>query len=253
MLGRLRARAIRAADLVVFPNAERARIAQAEIGFDERRLRIVWNLPRRAELPACADRADAPLLVYYHGSITQERLPMAVVEAVRRFDGAVRLVLAGYEVAGAQGYMQQLVEAGVMPDGRQLVHYLGLLTTHEQLLEAAATADVGMALMPNCSNDVNMRHMTGASNKIFDYMACNMAALVTDLPDWRVMFVEPGFARACDPASVESLAAQFGWFIDNPTERRAIAARNRAKIADDWNYDTAFAQVMAELHDWVRS
>ena len=36
--------------------------------------------------------------------------------------------------------------------------------------------------------------------EIFDYMAAGLALLVSDLADWREMFVARGFARACDPA-----------------------------------------------------
>ena len=50
-LARARAAAARRAELVIFPNEARARIAQAELGFSADRLRIVWNMPRRAELP----------------------------------------------------------------------------------------------------------------------------------------------------------------------------------------------------------
>ena len=51
-----------------------------------------------------------------------------------------------------------------------------------------------------------MLHMAGASNKPFDYMAAGLALLVSDQPDWRAMFVEPGYARACDPTDPSSIA-----------------------------------------------
>ena len=44
-----------------------------------------------------------------------------------------------------------------------------------------------------------MQNMVGASNKPFDYMACGLPLLVTDLPEWTSTFVEPGYARACNP------------------------------------------------------
>jgi hypothetical protein len=46
--------------------------------------------------------------------------------------------------------------------------------------------------MPKQSEDINMRHMVGASNKPFDYMASGLPLLVTDLPEWAATFVEPG-------------------------------------------------------------
>jgi spore maturation protein CgeB len=92
-----------------------------------------------------------------------------------------------------------------------------------------------------------MHHMTGASNKPFDYMAAGLALLVSDRPDWNKMFVEPGFARAVDPANVDSLTAALEWFLAHPDQRHAMAARGRGKIEADWNYDKAFAPLLGAL------
>ena len=126
-IARLRAMAARSAGLVVFPNEQRARMAQAELGFAPDRLRIVWNLPRRAELPPLCSIPEPPLIVYYHGSITPERLPETVVEAVRRFNGCVRLRIAGYEAPGARGYVARLLELGRISDGESFVGYAGTI------------------------------------------------------------------------------------------------------------------------------
>jgi glycosyltransferase involved in cell wall biosynthesis len=247
-VARLRTAAARAARLVIFPNAERARIAGAELGFAPSRLRIVWNMPRRAELrPLVRISEPPPLIVYYHGSITPQRFPEAAVEAVRHFEGRVRLRIAGYEAPGARGYISRLAALGHAPSGEPLVEYMGPIPQLGDLLEQAAHAHVGLALMPRTTDDVNMRHMTGASNKAFDYMASGLALLVSDLVDWRRMFVAPGLARACDPADAHSLIAALDWFLDHPEERRTMAERGRPKIEAEWNYDIAFAPVMAEL------
>ena len=70
------------------------------------------------------------------------------------------------------------------------------------------------------TDDLNIRHLTGASNKAFDYMAAGLALLVSDLPDWHAMFVAPGYALACDPADPASLKAALGWLLDHPEARR---------------------------------
>lgn len=251
VLRRLRAAAARQADLVIFPNEERARFAQAEIDFAANRLRVIWNLPRKSEMPSIAAGDADPMVLYYHGSITPERLPPTVIEAVCRFDGGVRLHVAGFEVPSSDGHIDRLVRLGTTDKGEPLVRYLGLAPLHSDLLAAAAHAHVGLALMPPSSSDVNMQHMTGASNKIFDYMAAGLATLVSDLPDWRRQFVATGFARPCDPTSVDSVAAELSWFRDNPDLRCEIGARSRAKIQADWNYDTAFAPVIRSFQDWV--
>ena len=89
--------------------------------------------------------------------------------------------------------------------------------------------------------------MTGASNKPFDYMAAGLALLVSELPDWKTMFVDPGFGLACDPTDVDSLSAALGWFIDHPEERKAMAARARNKIEAECNYERVFAPVLDVL------
>jgi glycosyltransferase involved in cell wall biosynthesis len=247
-LAQVRAAAARRASLVIFPNEARARVAQAEIGFSADQLRILWNMPRRAELPPLDSQAEAPLIVYYHGSIQPDRLPLAVIEAIRQLRGRVCLRISGYEAPGAPGYVQRLLELGGGSSSTGLVHYAGQVPRTE-LIAMAARAHVGLAfiLVGSHGGDLNMRHMTGASVKAFDYMAAGLALLVSDQPDWHDMFVRPGYARACDPTDPASIAAALTWFLDHPAERRAMGTIGRAKIAAQWNYDSAFKPVISAL------
>lgn len=247
VLARLRRAAARAAQLIVFPNEERAHFAQRELRFSGNKLRIVWNVPRRAELVASAATAVPPLIVYYHGSITPERLPETVALAVRRMPGRVRLRIAGYEAPGARGYVKHLVGDDMDASADAPVEYLGMVPRRMDLLAEAARAHVGLSFMPFSSGDLNISHMVGASNKPFDFMAAGLALLVSDLPDWTRMFVEPGFGLACTPDDADSVSAALGWFIDQPEARRTMTARARDKIKADWNYETQFRAVLESL------
>jgi glycosyltransferase involved in cell wall biosynthesis len=246
-LARARASAARGAELVILPNEARARIAQAELGFSADRLRIIWNMPRRAEVPRLDSQPEAPLVLYYHGSITPDRLPLAVVEAVRRLRGQAHLRIVGYEAPGAPGYIQRLLQLGSGGNSTGIVEYAGQVPGRADLIASAARAHVGLAFMPLHCSDLNMAHMTGASNKPFDYMAAGLALLVSDRPDWCAMFVGPGYARACDPTDPASIVAALAWFLGHPPERRAMGARGRAKIEAEWNYDSAFEPVVSAL------
>ena len=246
VLEQSRRAAARAAQLVVFPNETRAHLAQRELRFSDKKLHIVWNVPMRAELVVSAATAEPPLIVYYHGSITPERLPETVSLAVRRMAGRARLRIAGYEAPGARGYVRHLVGSDKCASLDAPIEYIGMVPRADLLAEAAR-AHIGLSLMPFKSDDVNINHMVGASNKPFDYMAAGLALLVSDLPDWTRMFVEPGFGLACDPADADSISIALGWFIDHPEERRAMAARGRDKINTEWNYDTQFRAVLKFL------
>jgi glycosyltransferase involved in cell wall biosynthesis len=243
----MRKKAVQRARLVVLPNAERGRMLFRETNEPASKLRIVWNTPRKGELPPVKVHDDGRLKLYFHGSITPDRLPESVIEAVRRFKGRIRLQIAGYEAPGATGYLARLLALGAGEGCPPRVEYLGQIPRTE-LIRVASEAHVGLSIMPNRTDDLNMRHMVGASNKAFDYMAAGLALLVSDLPDWSKTFV-PGFGRSCNPDDPDSIAAALSWFLDHPKERSATGARGRAKIAADWNYDTAFAPIIAELSD----
>lgn len=233
------------ASLIVFPNAERAYLAQRQSEFTIDKLRIVWNVPLLADLPNLQVKSKEPFVLYYHGSINPERLPETVLEAVHAFDGAIRLDVAGYEAAGAPGYIERLLSRWNR-DGCETMRYLGE-HQHNELLSLATRCDAGLALMPKDSVDVNMKCMVGASNKAFDYMAAGLPLIVSTLPEWCKGFVEPGYAKACDPRSVESVKSTLSWFLQNPQVASEIAKINRIKIEIDWNYDYEFQKVLDEI------
>lgn len=246
-LARARKVAARRARIVILPNADRGLILCRQTNRPIANLRIVWNMPRRSELPPLETHADDDLRLYFHGSITPDRLPEAVVDAVRLFKGHVKMLIAGYEAPGASGYLARLVERGAGEDGQPLVKYLGQIPLRSELLQVASSADVGLSFMPNSTQDLNMRHMVGASNKPFDYMAAGLSLLVSDLPEWNATYVTGGFGRACNPFDVDSVATAIHWFLNHPSERQEMGQRGRRKIQAEWNYDVAFAPILEEL------
>jgi glycosyltransferase involved in cell wall biosynthesis len=93
-----------------------------------------------------------------------------------------------------------------------------------------------------------MQYMIGASNKAFDYLACGLALMVLDLPDWCQMYVEPGYGLACNPNDPESIAAAVYWFLEHPDEMRQMGERGRQRIATEWNYQMQFAPVLQQMN-----
>ena len=139
----------------------------------------------------------------------------------RRLPEHVCLRIVGYETLGHIGYVETLLEHARGLKVAHRVEWMGLVPTRTELLELARECDVGLALMPLHSNDENERTMAGASNKPFDFMACGSDLIVSDLEDWRKMFVDTGFARACNPEDAASIAAAVCWYMDHGGERQA--------------------------------
>ena len=243
-----RTRLLRTADLVVAPNADRsARLSTLAGGRD---VLTVWNCPPRPARKPPMRQASEVLRVVFVGSINPERLPLTVVEAVASAAIPVTLDVAGYETAGSRGYLATLAAHARSLGAENRVRLLGTVSEDDRAV-VCEPCDIGLALMPMASSDESMRHMVGASNKTFEYLSCGVVPLVSDLPDWRCAFVEPGYALVCNPTKVQSIAAALEWAAAHRTAVREIAARGWERLRLDWNYESQFAPVLDAV--WGRS
>jgi glycosyltransferase involved in cell wall biosynthesis len=207
----------------------------------------VWNCPRLSEILKNDAQQDSGLTLYYHGSINKERVPAEMIIAASGFNGAVRVRIAGYESPGSIGYIQELTKLAQKNGAPGLIEYLGTIPLRKDLLRRASHAHVGLSFMPKSSDDINLQHMVGASNKPFDCMACGLPLLVTDSPEWIATFVKEGYARACNPADIESIRTELHWYLDHPKERREMGRRCADRIRNDWNYEAEFCKVLEAL------
>jgi glycosyltransferase involved in cell wall biosynthesis len=241
----------RDAEVCILP--ERARLLQLlETTRRTKPAFCVWNCPRlheMADLNLDQEHGDQDqkLIIYYHGSITENRLPTQLIVAASRLKGVVRMRVAGYEAPGGIGYIRKLIELAAKNGAAEIIEPIGTIPLRRDLLRCASKAHVGLSFMPKKSEDINMQHMVGASNKPFDYMACGLPLLVTDLPEWVRTFVEPGYARACDPDNPDSIEAELRWYVEHPDERREMGRRGQNKVRQTWNYESMFSDVLAEI------
>jgi glycosyltransferase involved in cell wall biosynthesis len=237
------------AELCVLPNRERAESFQRE--HPQAKVLCVWNCPDSEEVAArrpARREAEEDFWLLYHGSIVPVRIPPSVLHALQILPVTVKLRIIGYETIGQRGYIDELQEIARRLGVEQRIEFIGSVPRRSTLLEWGRKSDVGLAFMPKISSDINMQHMTGASNKPFDYMACGLALLVTDSPDWHDLFVAPGYGLACDQQQHDKLAATIRWLFEHRAETREMGERGRQRILTDWNYEAQFAPVLALMN-----
>jgi glycosyltransferase involved in cell wall biosynthesis len=190
-----------------------------------------------------APAPDGVLRILYHGSIVPAQLPPTVLEALALLPSAVKLRIVGYETIGHRGYVHHLEETAHRLGLDSRFEYLGAVPSRRELYGLARECQIGIALFPRAST----QPMPGASNKPFDYMACGLPLVVSDLPDWRDMFVCPGYGLCCDPDQPESIAEALRWLVEHPAQARGMGEAGRLRIASEWNYETQFAPVLRQL------
>jgi glycosyltransferase involved in cell wall biosynthesis len=240
-----RRRLARSADACVLPNEQRAAEFSRTTG--RRSVEAVWNCPRRTDV--VGERvhiADAPLRVLYHGTIVPVRLPLTVIDAIAAVP-ATTLAVVGYGTVGHRNYLDQLKRRAAALGISDRVQFAGTFSHRRDLMDHCSTCDVGLSLLSGTFSDFNERTMVGASSKVFEYLACGLALLVGNLPDWREAYVDTGLGRSCDPESVDSIAAALRWFVEHPEERREMGRRGRRRILDEWNYDRTFQPIVDRM------
>lgn len=234
----------RRAKVCILPNQQRAvdfRAATAPTC----KVQVVWNCPSKTEvIPDAGSKRRGGLRLLYHGSIVPERLPLSVLDAVAEVPDDVSLRIVGYETVGSIGYLDELRTRSAQLRIAHRIEIVGTVPSREELLNIGKSCDVGLALMPKNTSDRNIQTMTGASNKPFDYLACGLALLVSDLPDWCEMFVKPGFGLCCDPADPGSIAVALRRLYQNPDAMQAMGRRGQLKVIAEWNYETEFNKVL---------
>lgn len=231
------------AALCILPNEERMKKFIRETGRAGDTL-CVWNCPRLEEVSLSRGLSkNREITLYYHGTVSRDYLPFGILKAMSELPSGISLKIIGYETIGSSGYIGGLIEEANRLGIAERIEILKSMPRY-QIWEYCSRGDIGLAFIPAKDQDVNNINKICASVKPFDYMACGLALLVSDLPDWRKMYVEPGYGLACDPEDPKDIARALRWFIENPEKRDEMGKRARQKVATEWNYEKQFEPVL---------
>ena len=238
----MRKRLVRIADLIVIPQHERARHIRSETG-TRRPIHVVWNCPMSQDVSdhLVSERSEGePMGIYFHGSLNLDRVPLTLIEGVRRSGVPVLLRIVGYETIGSQGVTATLRKTA--EEAKVSLETPGSCPRHE-LHRHMRGMHVGWIACGSKRSDFNLQHLAGASNKAFDYLAGGLALLVTKEEAWQSLFEVPGYAQSCNPEDPDSIAAALRWMYAHSREVAAMASCGRDRVAAEWNYESQFEKV----------
>lgn len=251
-------RAARRAAMVVFPQRERARLFQHEAGLTTMP-QIAFNCPRRSwgqsPLPAApaeflAWRERVGRVVLYQGGMAQHRGIETLLASV-----------PGWQFAGGLCLLGLPLESGITRWIEKRADELGIRErllllppcSHDALPALTCRADVGVGVMAvgDAVGDdpkyVNLRHLAGASNKIFEYMAAGLPILSPAGGGFTELIAEPQHGVVCDGTSPASIAGALNRLFHQPGLAAAIGQRNRAAFQEQFNYDVQLAPLLRLL------
>jgi glycosyltransferase involved in cell wall biosynthesis len=254
---RARARLAREVELCFLPNEERAKVFREQTK-TKKPVECVWNVPRSEEICEQKKRPDPhdPLRIFYGGSLSSDRLPFVVLEEVVGLRPNIELNIVGYATYQHRELLNKIESYA----GKDLLKFHGP-KPREKMWAIADRCEAALCLMPKRSKDLNLQWMVGASNKPFDAMARGLAVVVSDIPEWKNLYLpgnnreggkeyrisDIGYGIAINPESGESIRAGLEWMLNNREKLWEMGERGRLKIQKDWNYERLFQPVLDRL------
>jgi hypothetical protein len=236
----------------VLPQQVRCNLFKASTG-TTRPVLCVMNCPRLNEISPLsrpARQPSQPLGIYYHGSINLTRLPLSLIEAAGSSGLPICLRVVGYETVGSLGASESLRRAAQRFSSTLQLELPGP-SSRETLFGQMADMHVGWIAYREEDTDINLRHLAGASNKAFDYLAAGLPLLVNNSPEWHELFVAKGVALPCDLndnlSQVESIRQQLLWAYEHAQDLAVMGERGRQLDLKEWNYEHQFEPIAAIL------
>jgi glycosyltransferase involved in cell wall biosynthesis len=201
----------------------------------------VWNCPRTEETRVKPSQKNGCFSIYYHGNISPKLLPETLISVLELIPEA-NLYVVGYTTIGSEMYAERLRELAKMQGVADRIQIHNAVSRYA-LLDETRQHSIGWAALAGPIDEPNLLELVGASNKVFDYLACGLPVLVSDLPEWRRHIVDAGYGLACNSEDPWSIAQAVRWFLDHPTAMQQMGERGRLKIITEWNYEMQFAPV----------
>lgn len=251
-LKRLELRSARVADIVVFPQADRARIFAREAKLKKDPL-VVHNGPRKKwavqvlnphpEILVLKQRCQKVAL--YQGGLSSDFELDKLIEALPLCKADVGICMVGKEIEPGirERYLGQAQKLG---EEKRILILPAM--PYDKLPSVTGFCDVGIAkFTEDESTSVNDFYLAGASNKLAEYMAFGLPILAPDTPINRRFILQDGHGLVCrvsDPASVAENLDRL--LLDNQCYG-AIRQNNLRAFEERYNYDTQFNKVLEVL------
>lgn len=171
----------------------------------------------------------------YVGDITYQRGVVEMIDAVDACrDLGARLTLIGrMSIPGMEEALQRR-------PGWDLVDYLGVRGRPAVVAELSR-ARVGLILW-----QATRKHAEGAVPvKLFEYMACGLAVVASDLPELRAIIEESGAGILVDPSDTPAAAMAMRALLEDSETAMAIGRRGADSVRHRYTWSSEAAKLLA--------
>ena len=191
---------------------------------------VFYNFPNLVYFPSSPAPRPKRFDLVYRGGLSQRTGIFVLIEALRLLATRLRpatLLLIGYfdSVSAEKTIRERIHAAGVA----HLVQIRGRLD-HEKMAEVLSEASIGISPL-----QATPKFMLNIPVKVFEYWACGIPVVASDLPPMRPFFRNAEAGLLFPAQSAPALAQSIAWLLDNPSKAAAMGARGRDLVMRRFN------------------
>jgi glycosyltransferase involved in cell wall biosynthesis len=194
---------------------------------------VFYNLPSLRLFAAAAQNGHPKIYdVVYSGGISERTGIYVLLDAIKQLTVTglrPKVLIFGYFDDGASSAKLQAHISELQLD--ELVEIRGRVTPPEVpiLLSQARIGVVPLQPIP--------KFLKNIPTKLFDYWACGLATVVSDLPPVRPFVGNNRFGFSYNPGAPQELAQALAWLIKNPERTHAMGQEARQAVLKRLNTD----------------
>ncbi len=175
-------------------------------------------------------------LVSFHRGF--DKLLQAFAQVAKRFPDARVRVAGSFDPRTdikewTRSYLRQM-------EIEKQVEFLGWLP-YEQMFSALQPCSAGMILL----QPLRWNDYTGQPNKLFEFMAMELAVIASDFPEMSRVISKTGCGWLVDPTDPKSIVRTLEQVLMNPAECRARGLRGREAAVERYNWSSAERALLA--------
>lgn len=233
-------------DFAVFPSQARALLFKKLTNFNGQ-LMIVPNFPRKSFLEKHEnlenliwERFKKPQILL-QGGISRQTSLLELMDSLTLLDSYIELKLIGPIRVEEQDLIR---EFAAQKNAADRVKYFRPVPYNE-LPSHTWMAAIGVCLYKK--TDLNHQTMGTASNKIYEYAACGLPAIVSDQPNYREYLGCETWVRFANPDDHNSIASAVQNILSDFGNYQAMCLAARRAFEEKYNFESAFSPLLAKI------
>jgi glycosyltransferase involved in cell wall biosynthesis len=175
-------------------------------------------------------------LILYQGGVQPERGLTELVQALALLPEDHVLIFLGFNLGNYQETIHREIDRLKL---QPRVHLLDALP-REELLDATASADVGVQLLAG----LNLNHRLTLPNKLFEYMMAGLPFISTDWPEVGRVVRQTGAGVAITAITPEAIAAGIRQVLTDPAQYMNMREAGLAAARTEFNWERQASKLL---------